>query len=83
MKVIRSIILLAYEPENWDRHVFGNSVDPDQTAPREQSDLGLHCRQQSDLGLHYLQTVLQIMPKDKQTYLNSTTWFKLKCEADQ
>ena len=25
-----------------DQHVSANSVDPDQTAPKEQSDLGLH-----------------------------------------
>ena len=25
------------------RQVWANSVDPDQTAPQEQSDLGLHC----------------------------------------
>ena len=31
-----------------------NSVDPDQTAPREQSDLGLLC----------LHTVLQILPQE-------------------
>ena len=26
-------------------HTLANRVDPDQTAPREQSDLGLHCLQ--------------------------------------
>ena len=26
-----------------DRHISANSVDPDQTAPWEQSDQGLHC----------------------------------------
>ena len=26
-----------------DAHGVANSVDPDQTAPKEQSDLGLHC----------------------------------------
>ena len=29
-------------PNNLDRNVRGNSVDPDQTAPQEQSDQGLH-----------------------------------------
>ena len=28
-------------PEDADR--IANSVDPDQTGPKEQSDLGLHC----------------------------------------
>ena len=27
----------------WDRYNRANSVDPDQTAPKEQSDLGLRC----------------------------------------
>ena len=27
----------------WDRSLLTNSVDPDQTAPKEQSDQGLHC----------------------------------------
>ena len=27
----------------WDRSLLANSVDPDQTAPKEQSDQGLHC----------------------------------------
>ena len=27
----------------WGRGTFANSVDPDHTAPKEQSDQGLHC----------------------------------------
>ena len=27
----------------WDRNFWANSVDPDQTAPWEQSDQGLYC----------------------------------------
>ena len=27
----------------WGQKYEANSVDPDQTAPKEQSDLGLHC----------------------------------------
>ena len=36
---------MAYrnEPKFSDRQVEPNSADPDQTAPREQSDQGLHC----------------------------------------
>ena len=29
----------------WDRIPLANRVDTDQTAPKEQSDLGLHCLQ--------------------------------------
>ena len=28
-----------------DKITYANSVDPDQTAPKEQSDQGLHCLQ--------------------------------------
>ena len=28
-----------------DRQIWANSADPDQTAPEEQSDQGLHCLQ--------------------------------------
>ena len=31
------------DPKFLDRQVWANSADPDQTAPKEQSDLGLHC----------------------------------------
>ena len=31
------------DPKFSDRKVWANSADPDQTAPREQSDQGLHC----------------------------------------
>ena len=31
------------DPKFLDRKVWANSADPDQAAPREQSDLGLHC----------------------------------------
>ena len=30
-------------PKYFDRYISANSVDPDQTAPKEQSDLGLQC----------------------------------------
>ena len=30
-------------PKYWDRRGCANSADPDQTAPKEQSDQGLHC----------------------------------------
>ena len=29
-------------PKSWDRNACANSVDPNQTAPQEQSDLGHH-----------------------------------------
>ena len=31
------------DPKFSDRQVLANSAGPDQTAPKEQSDLGLHC----------------------------------------
>ena len=31
------------DPKFSDRYVWANSVGPDQTAPQEQSDQGLHC----------------------------------------
>ena len=31
------------DPKFSDRKVWANSTDPDQTAPEEQSDQGLHC----------------------------------------
>ena len=34
---------VLYLPEYADIEDHANSVDPDQTAPKEQSDLGLHC----------------------------------------
>ena len=30
-----------FDKNNWDRHVGENIEDPDQTAPKEQSDQGL------------------------------------------
>ena len=30
-------------PNYWDRHALGNSVDQDQTPLQAASDLGLHC----------------------------------------
>ena len=33
------------DPKFLDRQVWANSADPDQTAPEEQSDQGLHCLQ--------------------------------------
>ena len=33
-----------------DADGMANSVDPDQTAPQEQSDLGLHCLPQACLS---------------------------------
>ena len=40
-----SEIFLAYrnDPKFSDRYALANSADPDQTAPQEQSDQGLHC----------------------------------------
>ena len=32
----------CFHPKYWDRHGWANSVDPDQTAPKGQFDLGLH-----------------------------------------
>ena len=44
------IIILVFEKVNFTVRVcgkiaggIGNNVDPDQTAPKEQSDQGLHC----------------------------------------
>ena len=31
------------DPKVSDRQAWANSADPDQTAPKEQSDQGLHC----------------------------------------
>ena len=39
---VKSLYYLFY-PKFWDREACANSVDPDQTAPKEQSDQGLHC----------------------------------------
>ena len=40
-------------PNNLDRNVRGNSVDPDQTAPQEQSDQGLHVLQVVCIKYHF------------------------------
>ena len=42
-------------PKFWDRQVWANSADPDQTAHQEQSDQGLHCLQ---FPLHLLEALL-------------------------
>ena len=44
-----------YDPRLLDRQVRTNSVDPDQTAPSEQSDQGLHCL---PFRLHLLEALL-------------------------
>ena len=44
-----------YFPKLADRQVWANSADLDQTAPREQSDQGLHCLQ---FRLHLLDSLL-------------------------
>ena len=43
------------DPKFSDRQVWANSADPDQTAPKEQSDQGLHCLQ---FPLHLLDAFL-------------------------
>ena len=50
-------LLFAYcnGPKFSDGQVWANSADPDQTAPREQSDQGLHC---SQFRLHLLDALL-------------------------
>ena len=49
MTIFESVYLL------FNIHIDANSVDPDQTAPKEQSDL----EEQSDLDLHCLLKRLQ------------------------
>ena len=44
-----------------DRHVWANSVDPDQTAPR--GVVSLLQEEQSDQGLHCLPFRLQLLDK--------------------
>ena len=44
----------------WDRQVLANSVDPDQTAPKEQSDRGL-CFM--PFHLHFLDTLMQLQTR--------------------
>ena len=39
----RTTFTYGNDPKFSDRQVCANSVDPDQTAPEEQSDQGLHC----------------------------------------
>ena len=36
-------VLFGNDAEYLDRSGAANSADPDQTAPKEQSDQGLHC----------------------------------------
>ena len=38
----------SFVSKNTDR--VANSGDPDQTAPKEQSDMGLHCLLRTDLS---------------------------------
>ena len=45
----------VHDPKFLDRQAWANSVDPDQTAPKEQSDQGLHCLQ---FTLHLLDALL-------------------------
>ena len=44
-------------PKYLDRQACANSVDPDQTAPKEQFDQGLHCL---PFSLHFLGSQLDI-----------------------
>ena len=42
--LIESLVTVFYKDNiYWDGIPWANSVDPDQTAPKEQSDQGLHC----------------------------------------
>ena len=43
------------DPKFSDTQIWANSADPDQTAPEEQSDQGLHCL---PFPLHLLDAVL-------------------------
>ena len=43
------------DPKFSDRYAWAKSADPDQTAPKEQSDQGLHCLQ---FRLHRLDSFL-------------------------
>ena len=45
-------IIIVFTELIWTETKGANSVDPDQTAPKEQSDQ----------GLHYLQTILYFIP---------------------
>ena len=46
---------LCNDPKFLDRQVYANSADPDQTAPKEQSDQCVHCLQ---FHLHLLDALL-------------------------
>ena len=48
------ILIYRDDPKFSDRQVWANSVDPDKTAPLEQSDQGLHCL---SFSLHCLDTL--------------------------
>ena len=37
------LMLVHYNLKAWGRSYHENTVEPDQTAPEEQSDQGLHC----------------------------------------
>ena len=55
-------------PKFLDRQVWANSVDPDQTAPNQQSDWGLHClpfhlhRPRSDWRNRFGSALFAILP---------------------
>ena len=45
------VTLSGNNPRNLDK-ILTNSVDPDQTAPKEQSDQGLHCLPSHQQNFH-------------------------------
>ena len=55
-----SLIIIKYSnfPKFSDRQVWANSADPRQTAPRGESDQGLHCLQ---FPLHLLDALLETL----------------------
>ena len=57
-------------PKYLDRNICANSADPDQTAPKEQFDLGLHC-----LPLH--QNISDTLLGTQMTFANFR--YKFKC----
>ena len=60
MQVDCYFCMLTYCPKFLDRYAWAISVDPDQTASKEQFDQGLHClpfNQHTNLSNQFIQIV--------------------------